>query len=206
METAYLAPAAHRGDTLVTWSQDQAVKLLAPLGARWLHVQGVSALARIVSRLFDDGADASHLIAAAYVHDIGYAPALAHIGFHPIDGARFLRSAGAERLSCLVAHHSEARVEARLRGLEADLAAFARERSAVADALTFCDQLIGPTGQAMSLRERRADILARYADDDIVARAYRDAFPALALAVGRTWWRLARHGMESEIASAVARR
>lgn len=204
MKIGHLAVAANRGDTLITWSEDQAARLLAPLGARWSHVQGVSALARIVSQLFDDGADASHLIAAAYVHDIGYAPALAHSGFHPIDGARFLRSAGAERLACLVAHHSEACVEARLRGLEADLAAFARERSAVADALTFCDQLIGPMGQAMSLRERRADILARYTEDDIVARAYRKAFPALALAVGRTWWRLARRGMESEIASAVA--
>ncbi len=31
------------------------------------------------------------LVAAAYLHDIGYAPELAITGFHPLDGARHLR-------------------------------------------------------------------------------------------------------------------
>ncbi|WP_406239339.1 hypothetical protein [Nocardia sp. NBC_01009] len=28
---------------------------------------------------------------AAWLHDIGYAPDIARIGFHPVDGAEFLR-------------------------------------------------------------------------------------------------------------------
>jgi HD superfamily phosphodiesterase len=42
------------------------------------------------------------LVAACYLHDIGYALALARGGFHPLDGARFLRALGRERLACLV--------------------------------------------------------------------------------------------------------
>ena len=57
------------------------------------------------------------LIAAAYLHDIGYAPELEDTGFHPLDGARWLRAQGQERLACLVAHHSGAWFEAEARGL-----------------------------------------------------------------------------------------
>jgi hypothetical protein len=53
------------------------------------------------------------LIAAAWLHDIGYAPALAKTGFHPLDGARHLEALGVDRrLCCLVAHHSGATFEA----------------------------------------------------------------------------------------------
>ena len=37
------------------------------------------------------GADADLLEAAAWLHDIGYAPSLVATGFHPLDGARYLR-------------------------------------------------------------------------------------------------------------------
>jgi hypothetical protein len=54
--------------------------------------------------------DADVLIAAAWLHDIGYTPAIATggTGFHPLDGARYLRdSRQASPLICrLVAHHS----------------------------------------------------------------------------------------------------
>jgi hypothetical protein len=36
------------------------------------------------------------MVMAAWLHDIGYAPELAVTGFHPLDGARFLRRAGAD--------------------------------------------------------------------------------------------------------------
>ncbi len=43
-------------------------------------------------------------------------------GFHPLDGARYLRMKNVdERLVRLVAHHSCALCEARERGLETDL-------------------------------------------------------------------------------------
>jgi hypothetical protein len=34
------------------------------------------------------------LVAAAWVHDIGYAPELLATGFHPLDGARYLTGLG----------------------------------------------------------------------------------------------------------------
>jgi len=53
-------------------------------------------------------ADADLLEAAAWLHDIGYAPALAVPGLHALDGARYLRDAQhADAMLCrLVAHHS----------------------------------------------------------------------------------------------------
>src|SRR2546427_9810908 len=123
-----------------------AEQILAPLGNRWLHVRGVAERACQISRAFDTS-DSTDLVVAAYLHDIGYAPELKETGFHPLDGARYLRSLGYERLASLVAHHSEARFEAQLRGHEHELAAFPRERSAIADALTYCDITTGSTGQ-----------------------------------------------------------
>src|SRR5579864_6072296 len=119
-------------ESLIHWSSECAEALLSPLGNRWLHVQGVIERARQVGETFNEN-DRCCLIAAAYLHDIGYAPELKETGFHPLDGARYLWSLGYERLASLVAHHSEARFEARLRGYEAELAEFPRERSAVAD-------------------------------------------------------------------------
>ncbi|MFD6855509.1 HD domain-containing protein [Streptomyces diastaticus] len=52
-------------------------------------------------------ADRDLLVAAAWLHDIGYAPELRDTGSHPLDGARHLESLGAPaRLVRLVAHHS----------------------------------------------------------------------------------------------------
>jgi putative nucleotidyltransferase with HDIG domain len=58
------------------------------------------------------------LVAAAWLHDVGYAPDVVETGFHPLDGARYLASLGAsERVVNLVARHSYAILEAELRGL-----------------------------------------------------------------------------------------
>lgn len=50
------------------------------------------------------------LLAAAWLHDIGYAPGVRDTGFHPLDGARYLRAHHwPEPIPTLVAHHSGAR-------------------------------------------------------------------------------------------------
>jgi HD domain len=183
--------------SLVSWAAEQATGLLAPLGDRWLHVQGVVKTARWVGEVLDED-DRSYLLAAAYLHDIGYAPALVHTGFHPVDGARYIRACGYERLAGLVAHHSEACFEARLRGLELALDAFPRERSATADALTYCDLTVGPVGEPVSLHERACDIYSRYAESDIVAQAFRQAMPYFSLAIARTRLRLRKRGLPVE--------
>jgi len=60
------------------------------------------------------GADADLLEAAAWLHDIGYAPGVAATGSHPLDGARYLRDAqhAGAMLCRLAAQHSCAIIEA----------------------------------------------------------------------------------------------
>jgi HD domain len=180
---------------MVNWAAEQASILLMPQGNRWLHVQGVVKMARLVGRIFEDE-DYAYLIAAAYLHDIGYAPQLRQTGFHPLDGARFvLSSLGDMRLASLVAYHSEARFEAQLRGYAGELQAFPREQSAVTDALTYCDQIIDLTGLQVSLQERTTEVIQRYGETDIVTRAIHLSLPYVSLAVARTQQRLTRYGL-----------
>jgi HD superfamily phosphodiesterase len=115
-----------RGRTLgimmsVAEARALARRLLDPaLPGRWRHVQGVGARGEeITARL---GLPDDVLASAAWLHDIGYGPALVETGFHPLDGARFLRRIGTDdRLARLGAHHSCAVNEARVRGLEWEL-------------------------------------------------------------------------------------
>jgi HD domain len=103
------------------------------------------------------------LVAAAWLHDIGYAPGLRDTGFHPIDGARHLQTIGWPPAICnLVAHHSGARFVARVLRLDRQLEAYPFSQDAVSDALTVADQTIGPKGQAMTVEERMSDMLKRH--------------------------------------------
>src|SRR6478735_883296 len=105
-------------NTLASWAQQHARALLQePLPRRWAHVQGVASRARSLAAVL--GADADLLEAAAWVHDIGYAPGLAATGLHQLDGARYLRDAQhADAMLCrLVAYQSCAIIEVGERGL-----------------------------------------------------------------------------------------
>jgi hypothetical protein len=175
--------------TLESWANAQAEELLAPLGDRWMHVQAVAEEARHVATILP-AQDGDLLVAAAYLHDIGYAPSLNQFGFHALDGARFLHVRGQERLASLVAHHSGARFEAEERGLVEELAAFPVEDGPVMDALTFADMTTGPAGQPMTLDERISEIRRRYPPNDPVHRAIVRARPLLQAAVERTQARL----------------
>jgi len=146
-------------------------ELAEALPRRWQHVQAVAAQAARLSEV--PGVAGDLLLMAAWLHDIGYAPDLIDIGFHPIDGARFLRKLGADdRLVCLVAHHSCAVYEARVRGLEdVLLAEFGQEASPTYDALAFCDLTTGPAGERVTYPERMKEIRERYGPDHEVTRA-----------------------------------
>ncbi len=130
--------------------------------------------------------DRAWLIAAAYLHDVGYSPDLACTGFHALDGAGFLRGEGQERLAALVAHHSGAGHEALERRLSASLATFPQERSRVADALTYCDVTTSFDGKPVSPEARLIDIKRRHGADHVVARLAQAAWPAIVEAVERT--------------------
>jgi hypothetical protein len=184
-------------DELVHWAEEQAISMLSGLGNRLRHVQAVAERARQVGRrIFDDG-DRATLIAAAYLHDIGYAPTLSRLGFHPVDGARYVRAQGHERLASLVAYHSGARFEAEERGLADELAEFEPRDGPLMDALIYADMTTGPAGQDMAFEERIAEILGRYAAEDPVHRAITRSAPVLGAAVDRTRKRLAETGQTS---------
>ena len=160
------------------------------------HVRGVAGQAERVAAVV--GADGDLLVAAAWLHDIGYGPELAKVGFHPLDGARFLRRQGAdERLCGLVAHHSCAVIEAEMRGLvEELLAEFPHEESAVSDALAYCDLTTGPDGQRLTVEERLVEIISRYGPESLVGRFIDQARPEMIGAVRRTEERLRIAGVE----------
>jgi len=119
------------------------------------------------------------LLAAAYLHDMGYAPDLVETGFHQLDGARHLSKLGHGRLAGLVAHHTRAAHEARLRGLGQALSEFDDEDSIVSAALAYCDLTTGPRGEQMTPEQRLADVEARYGEDDPVTMGLRAAWPEL---------------------------
>jgi hypothetical protein len=118
-----------------------------------------------------EGEDHDQLVAAAYLHDIGYSPELATTGFHPLDGARYLRSVGEEDLARLVAHHTNARCEARLRGLEGYEDEFPFGDTVLDTALTFCDLSTSPDGEPVTLEERVTELVDRYGRESVTARA-----------------------------------
>jgi len=178
-------------EALVRWSRATASALLAGMGTRLGHVEAVSRRAEEVASLLPVE-DRVPLVAAAYLHDVGYAPALGETGLHPLDGALWLRAQGVDRRVCnLVAHHSGARFEAEERGLLAELEEFDLEPGPVMDGLTFADMTTGPDGRYVSFEERLADILRRYPPDDPVHRAIVRARPMLRESVDRTARRLA---------------
>ncbi len=176
----------------VVAAREEAKRLLGTTSDRWDHVVGVAAAARAVVEVVPPE-DAELLVAAAWLHDIGYSPAIAETGFHPLDGARHLRALGASpRLCSLVAHHSAALVEAKVRHLRALLLAeFPPEHSIVADALTYADMTTSPTGQPVTVEERLAGILERYPPSDPVHRAITLSAGQLRATVARVEARLA---------------
>ncbi|MEU8519501.1 HD domain-containing protein [Streptomyces sp. NBC_01216] len=174
------------GELGVGWATQVAEAELSAVPRRWAHTQGVAERAAETGRILGES---SLLVAAATLHDVGYATRLAVTGFHPLDGARFLRDEhGAdERLVRLVANHSFALLEAEERGLRAELAAEfpLLEEPLLVDALVYCDMTTTPDGGRTTAEERVAEILGRYGDGGVVGRFIHRAAPEIFAAVGR---------------------
>lgn len=163
------------------------------LRRRWAHVCGVARRAAELAALLRLAEPARRLlVAAAWLHDIGYAPPIA-TGFHPVDGGRYLRRLGVpQRLCCQVAHHSGAAVEAAVRGRMAELAEFQAPHGVVTDALWTADMQTSPAGAPISVRARLREILSRYRPGDPVHIAVSRSAPLLRAAVDRTETRIRR--------------
>jgi putative nucleotidyltransferase with HDIG domain len=171
-----------------SWAWQVARSELAePLPRRWAHSQGVARAAMEFAAQL--GRDGDLLVAAAILHDVGYAPRLAETGFHPLDGARFLRDAHSadDRLARLVANHTFALLEADERGLRAELESEfpILDDPLFVDALTFCDMTTTPDGTRTPAPDRIAEIVNRYGPDTLVGRFIERATPEILAAVGR---------------------
>ncbi|MFE1559774.1 HD domain-containing protein [Streptomyces sp. NPDC058734] len=174
--------------TMLAWAKQVAEReLSAVLPRRWAHSQGVATRASGLGPAL--AGDVELLSAAAVLHDVGYAPRLAETGFHPLDGARFLRDEhGAdERLVRLVANHSFALLEAGERGLRETLESEfpLLDEPLLVDALVYCDMTTTPDGEPTTAKERVAEIGGRYGADSLVGRFIRRASPQIFAAVAR---------------------
>jgi predicted hydrolase (HD superfamily) len=179
---------------LAPWAEHLAQTLLQEsLPRRWAHVQGVAARARSLAPVLD--ADADLLEAAAWLHDLGYAPRLAMTGLHALDGARYLRDAqhAGAMLCRLVAHHSYAVIEAEERGL-ADVLGLEFEPAPymLSSVLTYCDMTTSPDGELVPVERRLAEIHHRYGSGHLVSRSIHRATPMILRTVEQVQRRAAR--------------
>ena len=183
-----------RMNTLASWGEQLARALLQEhLPRRWAHVQGAAARARSLAPVL--GADADLLEAAAWLHDMRYAPGLAATGLHQLDGARYLRDTQhADAMLCrLVAHHSCAIIEAGERGLADVLSSeFDPAPDVLASVLTCCDMTTSPDGQPVPVERRLAEIQDRYGSGHLVSRSIQRATPMIIRAVEQVHQRAAQ--------------
>jgi hypothetical protein len=159
---------------VTTFGSELAERLLASVGTRLAHSAGVARRSREAAEVIRlDPARISQLEAAGWLHDIGYSPAIAHTGFHPLDGARWLRNHDADDELCsLVAWHIGALREARLRGLDDDLLAeFPEPPRLCLDVLTWADMTSTPDGEVCTVDDRITEILSRYDEGSAVHQA-----------------------------------
>lgn len=186
-----LVPAASA--RLVVAAEELAEDLLGDDEQRWAHTQAVAVRAQQAAPVLSD-ARVPVLLAAAWLHDVGYARELRDTGFHPLDGARYLSELGFPALVAgLVAHHSAARYVAQVRGLEKQMRRYQQQEHTtgpLADALTWADQTTSPTGQSVDVQTRSAEKLRRHGPDSPNAQAHPQRGPAVEQAVADTTDRL----------------
>lgn len=177
--------------SLVSAARELAGSMLGEVGQRMSHSTGVATRAGQLAGTVA-ARERQLLIAAAWLHDIGYAPAAEVTGFHALDGAVFLAARGwPPRLCGLVAYHSGAAFAADELGFASGLGRFAHEESEVSDALTYADQTTGPDGRPVTLTERMAEMLARHGSSSMQARIHDEREPYLRAIAIRVEQRLA---------------
>lgn len=177
-------------DIVVSSRRLSRTLLRKPYHERWQHTRAVANQAVEIAVTVMES-DRKILVAAAWLHDIGYTRKLKKTGFHPLDGAIYLRNNGWDpRIVALVAHHSGARFVPVERGFAALMAEFPFEDSPVSDALTYADQTMGPYGQPMTVAYRINEAITRHGPDSPNALARVDRVPYLLAVADRVEHRL----------------
>ena len=196
-DDAELTVAKSRDAVSVNRARRLAKKLLRKSSERWEHTRGVAARAAELAGTVDR-ADRRLLLAAAWLHDIGYAPAIRRTGFHPLDGGLYLREhKWDQRLAALVAHHSGARFVPVERGFAELMAEFDFEETPLSDALCYADQTIGPHGKRMTIEFRINEAITRHGPSSPNARARVDRVPYLLAVAARIEKRLPQSRLPS---------
>jgi hypothetical protein len=180
LELSSSAPARTRAESSKSDARALAIRLLDGLRTRLSHSAAVATQVGRVATLVEPGWRSS-LEDAAWLHDIGYGSAVVVTGFHPLDGARWLREHDWPSETCrLVAWHTEPLEEARLRNLDAELVSeFHRPDRLAAAALTWADLTSSPRGDRWDPEQRLADILLRYPPGSPVHEATRASLTVL---------------------------
>lgn len=172
-------------------ASELVARILEQNPKRLQHIVGVAARAQALAITVVPSA-VDTLVAAAWLHDIGYAPALRRTDFHPLDGALFLRREGWPKAVCdLVAHHSGSRFVARILDLDAQLSEFEFIEDPLSDTLTAADNTAGPDGSMVGLTERLHEKSLRHAADSPGARANPERDDYIRAAAARVTQRLA---------------
>ena len=174
---------------VVTTNADRARRIAEDLLAdtlprRWSHSIGVAAAAADLAEILAPE-NADTIVAAAWLHDIGYAPDLINTGFHPLDAAAYLATNTAPggdmpaEVIRLVAHHTGAAFEARERGLHDPLSSYPAPADAMLAILSCADLCTGPDGTPVDPGARIAEVLTRYPAGHPVHRAISTSGPGL---------------------------
>lgn len=159
-----VTPAQWRGADDPRQAHDLCQALVP--AARYAHTRGVAQqAARAAGLVRLPTHERRRLLAAAWLHDVGYGLGA---GYHPVLGARALRLAGHEPLARLVAHHSGAAARARLLGLPDVTDEFpvpSGPDRGLLDLLDVADMLSGADGEPITPVMRLRLMVARKGPD-----------------------------------------
>ena len=116
-------------------------------------------------------------------------------GFHPLDGATYLRQEGwPDGVCALVAHHSGSRFVARIHGLDGSLREFEFAEDEPSDVLTSADNTADLDGSLVKLSVRLREKLHRHGPDSPAARANPERDDYIRAAARRVIGRLTEIG------------
>lgn len=162
-------------DAVHMWQIEEFVDLaegfVRGIAPRWAHVVAVGQTSEALRQAHPDRVGEA-VLAAAWVHDLGYAPELAQTGLHALDGALALRRLGAPvEVVALVGHHTGAAFEAEERGMLEEWQRLPTPDPQALDILTMIDLAASPTGQPVRDVDRVDEILRRYEREHPVHKA-----------------------------------
>jgi putative nucleotidyltransferase with HDIG domain len=167
-------PLYPNANPLVSRAERSAVALLGHDPDRLAHSRTAARIAEQVTDVLGIE-DPELVVAATWLHDVGYAPTVVRTGFHPLDGALHLADEGwPDETVLLVAHHSYASVLAPYFGVEEHLSLLDHAPFDAEDVLVYADLLSGPTGMGASPEDRIKDKRARLTSPACVPSKVRE--------------------------------